>query len=39
MGIRAYFMCAFIATTSLSLHCDDVKRARQMSTVFSAPTR
>ena len=37
--VRDNLRHASLATTSMYLHSDDIKRARQMATVFSIPTR
>jgi hypothetical protein len=37
--VRDNLRHASIATTSIYLHSDDVKRARQMAAVFAEPTR
>jgi len=38
-AVRDNLRHASIATTSIYLHTDDVKRARQMASVFAEPTR
>ena len=38
-AVRDNLRHASIATTSIYLHSDDVKRARQMAAVFAEPTR
>lgn len=37
--VRDNLRHASIATTSIYLHSDDVRRARQMAAVFAEPTR